>query len=78
MINAENEIIYHPSGITQLPMTDMNKWNEFHNHAKKAVDGSDIFEYRKIIEEITFFDVCECLRNSFAEERFAISVIKNN
>ena len=47
LINAENEIIYHPSGITQLPMTDMNKWNEFHNHAKKAVDGSDIFEYRE-------------------------------
>ena len=47
LVNAENEIIYHPSGITQLPMTDMNKWNEFHNHAKKAVDGSDIFEYRE-------------------------------
>ena len=47
LINAENEIIYHPSGITQLSMTDMNKWNEFHNHAKKAVDGSDIFEYRE-------------------------------
>ena len=47
LVNAENEIIYHPSGITQLSMTDMNKWNEFHNHAKKAVDGSDIFEYRE-------------------------------
>lgn len=41
-------------------------------------EGSDIFEYRKIIEEITFADVCKCLDNYFGEERFALSVIKNS
>ena len=41
-------------------------------------EGSDIFEYRKIIENIEFSDVCECFDESFADESFAISVIKNN
>ena len=41
-------------------------------------EGSDIFEYRKIIEGITFKDVCECLNNFFGEERFALSIIKNS
>lgn len=41
-------------------------------------EGSDIFEYRKIIEQVSFEDVKECLENCFGEERFAISIIKNN
>jgi predicted Zn-dependent peptidase len=41
-------------------------------------EGSDIFEYRKIIEDIEFSDVCECLNESFGDDSFAISVIKNN
>lgn len=40
-------------------------------------EGSDSFEYRKIIEELTFSDVCELLYNAFDEERFTISIIKN-
>ncbi len=40
-------------------------------------EGIDIFEYRKIIEDITFEDVCKCLEDSFNDERFALSVIKN-
>ena len=41
-------------------------------------EGSDIFEYRRIIEEITFEDVCSYLDESFADDRFAISIIINN
>lgn len=41
-------------------------------------DGSNIFEYRKIIEGVTFADVCECLENYFDDKRFALSVIKND
>ena len=40
-------------------------------------DGSNIFEYRKIIEGVTFSDVCVCLENYFDDKRFALSVIKN-
>jgi predicted Zn-dependent peptidase len=40
-------------------------------------EGSDSFEYRKIIEELTFSDVCELLYSAFDEERFTISIIKN-
>ena len=40
-------------------------------------DGSNIFEYRGIIEGITFKDVCLCLENYFDDKRFALSVIKN-
>ena len=40
-------------------------------------EGSDIFEYRKIIEDVTFSEVCELLLDSFDEERFALSVVKN-
>lgn len=43
-----------------------------------AFEGSDIFEYRKIIKDIEFSDVCECLNESFGDDSFAISVIKNN
>jgi len=41
-------------------------------------EGSDIFEYRKIIEGISFGDVCRCLNDSFDDKCFALSVIKNN
>ena len=40
-------------------------------------EGSDIFEYRKIIEKVSFSDVCACLENSFDDKCFALSVIKN-
>ena len=40
-------------------------------------DGSDIFEYRKIIEGVCFADVEDCLENYFDDKRFALSVIKN-
>ena len=41
-------------------------------------EGSDIFEYRKIIEKTSFADVCACLDDSFDDKCFALSVIKNN
>ena len=41
-------------------------------------EGSDIFEYRKIIERVSFADVCACLDDSFDDKCFALSVIKNN
>ncbi len=40
-------------------------------------EGSDIFEYRKIIEKVSFLDVCSCLYDSFDDKCFALSVIKN-
>lgn len=40
-------------------------------------EGSDIFEYRKIIEKVSFSDVCACLEDSFDDKCFALSVIKN-
>ena len=40
-----------------------------------AFDGAKIFEYRKIIEELTYPDVCKCLEEAFCEEYFALSVI---
>ncbi len=43
-----------------------------------SFEGSDIFEYRKIIESVCFEDVKACLEESFDNECFAISVIKNN
>ena len=42
-----------------------------------AFEGGDIFEYCRIIEETTFDDVCKCLDDSFDEECFALSIIKN-
>lgn len=41
-------------------------------------EGSDTFEYKKIIEDITFADVCECLESSFFEESYCLSVVKSN
>lgn len=40
-------------------------------------EGSDIFEYRKIIEKVSFDDVLACLEDSFDDKCFALSVIKN-
>ena len=40
-------------------------------------EGSDIFEYRKIIEKVSFCDVRACLDDSFDDKCFALSVIKN-
>lgn len=39
-------------------------------------DGSNIFEYRKIIEGICFEDVKKCFFDSFDDECFALSVIR--
>ena len=40
-------------------------------------EGSDIFVYRRIIENVQFSDVCKCFDESFSDESFAISVVKN-
>ena len=40
-------------------------------------EGSDIFEYHKIIEKVSFCDVRACLDDSFDDKCFALSVIKN-
>ena len=40
-------------------------------------EGSDIFEYHKIIEQVSFLDVSACLDDSFDDKCFALSVIKN-
>ena len=40
-------------------------------------EGSDIFEYRKIIERVSFDDIKACLEDSFDDKCFALSVIKN-
>ncbi len=39
-------------------------------------EGSDSFEYRKIIERVSFDDVKACLEDSFDDKCFALSVIK--
>ena len=41
-------------------------------------EGSDVFKYRKLIEQVSLQDVEKCLYSSFDEECFALSVIKNN
>ena len=41
-------------------------------------EGSDSFEYREIIEKVSFDDVLACLDDSFDDKCFALSVIKNN
>jgi predicted Zn-dependent peptidase len=41
-----------------------------------AFEGTSIFEYRKIIENVTFSDVVNCLDESFEDSSFAISIIK--
>ena len=41
-------------------------------------EGSDSFEYRKIIEGVSFDDIIACLEDSFDDKCFALSVIKNN
>lgn len=38
-------------------------------------ENSNIFEYRNIIEGISFEDVCTCLGESFDEQSYAISII---
>ena len=43
-----------------------------------AFEGSDVFEYRRIIESISFSDIEKCLEESFDDDSFAISIIKNN
>ena len=40
-------------------------------------EGSDTFEYRRIIEKVSFNDVKACLEDSFDDKCFALSVIKN-
>lgn len=40
-------------------------------------EGSDIFEYRNIIEKVSFDDVISCLYDSFDDKCFALSVINN-
>ena len=40
-------------------------------------EGSDTFEYKKMIEDLTFADVCKCFDSSFGEDRYCLSVIKN-
>ena len=39
-------------------------------------EGSDVFEYRRIIENVTLSDVEKCLSDSFDDECYALSVIK--
>ena len=41
-------------------------------------EGISIFEYRRIIENISFDDVKQCFDQSFDDECFALSLIKNN
>ena len=41
-------------------------------------EGADIFEYRKIIDSVTFAELCECFDKSFDDDSFAISIIKSN
>lgn len=43
-----------------------------------AMDGIDSFEYHRIIDSVSKADVERCLNDSFDEECFAISVIKNS
>ena len=47
LINENNEIIYHPEEITELPMKNIDKWEEFHQRIKDSTNGSEIFEYRE-------------------------------
>ena len=47
LVNEDNEIIYHPEAITELPMKDMGKWDDFHQRTRASVSGSEIFEYQE-------------------------------
>lgn len=40
-------------------------------------DGGELFEYRSIIESVSFDDVQKCFYESFDKECYALSVIKN-
>ena len=39
-------------------------------------EGANIFEYRKIIEGVTYEDVCRVFDGTFAPDTFAISIVK--
>ena len=41
-------------------------------------DGGELFEYRSIIESVSFEDVKECFDSAFGDECFALSLIKPN
>ena len=43
-----------------------------------SFEGSNVFEYRRIIETVTFEDVCAALDESFDENCYAISIVKDN
>ena len=64
LINSENEIIYHPHEVTELPMTDENKWNDFHLKVKQSSGGSHIFEYKE--NRSTYKVACYELENGMS------------
>lgn len=64
LINGENEVIYHPHGVTELPFADESNWDVFHQKAKSSVDGSDVFEYRQSGKEYKV--VCYELENGMS------------
>ncbi|MBR5596754.1 MAG: diguanylate cyclase [Lachnospiraceae bacterium] len=47
LINAENEIVYHPEEETQFPIDNLEAWDEFHIKAKRQGKGEEIFEYKE-------------------------------
>ena len=47
LINSESEIIYHPKGITELPMKGEEVWEDFYGKMQMVSGGNDIYEYRE-------------------------------
>ena len=47
LITEDNRIMYHPQEVLELPMSDMNKWNEFHQQSRDTIEGSATFEYQQ-------------------------------
>ena len=47
LINDKNDIIYHPDKITEIPMKNIEEWNEFHVRAKRQGKGQEVFEYHE-------------------------------
>ena len=47
LITEDNRIMYHPQEVSELPISDMDKWNEFHQQSRDTIEGSAIFEYQQ-------------------------------
>lgn len=45
LISEDNEIIYHPENVTEFPVKDKEKWQQFVNKSLEDIEGKHIYEY---------------------------------